>query len=451
MKFVGIMTTSILLTPMLAFGAQDLLETYAAARTNDPQYQAAIYAYRAAEESIPQARAALLPGVFLDARRSETEQDIKDQAPPVFGAVDDNPRFGTTSYSVEANQPLYRYSAWVALGQSKAVVRQALALFLAQEQELIRRSAEAYILVLAAQDNLEFSKAEQVAVGRQREVVNARRRGGLANVTDEHEALARFSRVEANVIEATFILDDAYEGLREIVGDVLSEVLPFKSDFSLVAPSPVDIPYWIAEAHAKNLALTAANEGVIVASKEIKKQKGSRYPNLDLILRHGNVDTDEEFRALTDENNDIDTTEIALQLTIPVYTGGRISSQTREASMRYEQALQERAQQYRLVTRETRAAYQAIGSAISRVKALKASVRAQESVLKGKTKGYRSGVNTLLEVLDAEQDLYSTKRDFSTAQYEYLLNTLRLKQQVGSLSETDLADINRLVDRPDDL
>ena len=447
MTLTGLMTTTVLLAPVCAFGAQDLLETYAAAKTNDPQYQAAIYAYRAAQESIPQARAALLPGIFLDARKTKTEQDIKDQASSIFGAIDDNPRFGTSSYTLEANQPLYRYSPWVALGQAKAVVRQAHSLFLAQEQELIRRSAEAYILVLAAQDNLEFSKAEQAAVGRQRDVVKARRRGGLANVTDEHEATARYSRVEANVIDATFILDDAYEGLREIVGDALSEVLPFKADFPLVAPNPADIQYWIAEAYEKNLTLIAAKEGVIVASKEIKKQKGGHYPNLDLVVRHGNVDSDQELNSLNGVGNDIDTTEIALQLTIPLYSGGIVSSQTRQARMQYEQAMQARTQQYRLVTRETRSAYQSITSAISRVKALKASVHAQESVLKGKTKGYRSGISTLFEVLDAEQDLYSTKRDFANAGYEYLLNFLRLKQQVGSLSESDLADIDRFVDQ----
>lgn len=447
MILVRLMTTAVLLTPICAFGAQDMLETYAAAKANDPQYQAAIYAYRAAQESIPQARAALLPGVILDARKTRTEQDIKDQTASIFGAVDDNPKFSTSSYTLEANQPLYRYSAWVALGQAKAVVRQAHSLFLAQEQELIRRSAEAYILVLAAKDNLEFSKAEQDAVGRQRDVVKARRRGGLANVTDEHEATARYSRVEANVIDAIFILDDAYEGLREIVGDVLSEVLPFKSDFPLVAPSPADIQYWIDEAHEKNLTLIAAKEGVIVASKEIKKQKGGHYPSLDLVVRHGNVDSDQELNSLNGVGNNIDTTEVALQLTIPLYSGGRISSQTRQARMQYEQAMQVRTQQYRLVTRETRSAYQSISSAISRVKALKASVRAQESVLKGKTKGYRSGINTLLEVLDAEQELYSTKRDFANAGYEYLLNFLRLKEQVGSLSETDLADMDGFVDR----
>lgn len=258
-------------------------------------------------------------------------------------------------------------------------------------------------------------------------------------------------KLTLNAIDATFILDDAYEGLREIVGDSVSEILPFETDLPLVAPSPADIQYWIAEAHEKNLALIAANEGVIAASQEIKKQQGGHYPNLDLVLRHGNVDSDQQLNSLSGGGNDIDTTEIALHLTIPLYSGGGISSKTRQARMQYEQAMQERTQQYRRVTRQTRAAYQSIGSAISRVEALKTSVRAQESVLKGKTKGYRSGINTLLEVLDAEQDLYSTKREFASAGYEYLLNILRLKQQVGSLSETDLADINRFVDRQNDL
>lgn len=449
MKLVRIMTATVFfLVPLSVFGAQDLLKAYAAARTNDPQYQAAIYAYRAAQESIPQARAGLLPGLVVDARKAKTEQTIKEQVPSIFGSTDDNPKFGNSSYTLEATQPLFRHSAWVELGQAKAVVRQAHSLLLAQEQELIRRTAEAYILVLAAQDNLEFSKAEQAAVGRQRDVVAARRRGGLANVTDEHEAIARYSRVEANVFDAKFILDDAHEGLREIIGGASTEVLPFKADIPLVAPSPEDMQYWIDEAHKKNLTLIAAKEAVVVAAKEIKKQRGSHYPNLDLVVRHGNVGSDQELNALSGGGNDIDTTEIAVQLTMPLYAGGSISSHTRQARMGYEQAMQERTRQYRLVTRETRNAYQSINSAISRVKALEVSVRAQESVLKGKNRGYRSGVNTLLEVLDAEQDLYSVKRDFANARYDYLLSFLRLEQQIGNLNEQDLAGINRFVDQP---
>jgi outer membrane protein len=442
-----VVTAVLLLAPISAFSEQDLLDAYSAAKINDPQFQAATYAYGVAQETIPQAKAALMPGIVLDARVGKTAQDIKEQSSSIFGTPEDTPRYRTTAYTLEANQPIYRYSSWVALSQAKAVVRQAHSQFLAQEQELIRRCAEAYILVLAAQDNLDFTQAELAAVGRQSEVVKARRRGGLANITDEHEASARYSRVEANAIQAKFLLDDAYEGLREIVGNSLVEILPFKTDIPLVEPSPADMQHWITEAQEKNLSLIAANEGVLAANEEIKKQRGGHYPNLDLVLRHGNFDSDQAPSGLGGGGNNIDTTEVALQLTVPIYSGGAVSSLTRQAHMQYQQALEERTQQYRRVTRETRAAFQSVGSAISRVNALRESVTAQESVLAGKTKGYRAGVNTLYEVLDAEQALYATKRDFAKAGYEYLLSSLSLKQQIGSLEESDLVSINNFVDR----
>ena len=214
------------------------------------------------------------------------------------------------------------------------------------------------------------------------------------------------------------------------------------------SPEPADIQFWIDLAKENNLTLIAANEGVAAAQKEIDKQRGGHYPSLDLVVRHGDVDSDRELDSVNNAGgNDIKTNLIALQLTVPLYTGGSVRSRTRQAVMKYEQALQQRTQQHRLVNRETRAAYKSITSAMSRVVALKDSVRAQESVLKGKTKGYRAGINTLLEVLDAEQDLYSTKRDLAQAVYEYVLNSLRLKQQVGSLNESDLANINGFVDQ----
>jgi outer membrane protein len=308
------------------------------------------------------------------------------------------------------------------------------------------RTASAYIVVLAARDTVNFARAEQAAVGRQLELVKAKRRGGLATSTDEQEALARHSRVEANVIEADFILDDAYEGLMEIVGHRVTDVESFSTDFPLVAPVPADVDIWLAQAQKNNLSLVAANETVLVAMQEIKRGRSAHYPTVDLVLRHGNTDTNQDLSELSGRGKDIDTTEVAVQMTMPLYSGGAIRSLTRQAMMQHEQALSERDQQSRLVARETRAAYQSIVRAISRVQALRESVKAQDGVLAGKTKGFRSGVNTLFEVLDAESDLYSTKRELANAGYDYLLNMLRLKQQVGNLSESDLEDINKLAE-----
>ncbi|MCZ6889421.1 MAG: TolC family outer membrane protein [Gammaproteobacteria bacterium] len=426
----------------MSYAAEDLLQAYAAALTNDPRFGNAHYEYEAAKEAIPQARADLLPNVSIDARRAQTRQNIIRREQAIFGGLGLT-EFPTTSWSVQASQPVFRMSSWVRLGQAKATVRRAFALYTAAEQDLIGRTAESYIVVLATLDSLDFSLAEQAAVGRQLELVQARRRGGLANITDEYEAQARFSRVEADVIQATYTLDDAYQGLREVVGDAVTSVMRFRESFPLVPPEPMHVETWIDRALENNLTLMAANEAVNVAQKEVERIRANHYPSLELVARHGNIDSG---GAITGGATDVDTTEVSLQLNVPIYTGGAVRSRTREAEQAYQGALEERKLQHRVVMRETRSAFQTIRGAISRIEALGASLRAQESVLLGKTEGYRSGVNTLLDVLDAERDLYSTKREHAAARFEYLLNLLRLKQQVGALSEEDLAYINRFLD-----
>ncbi|MCZ6617041.1 MAG: TolC family outer membrane protein [Gammaproteobacteria bacterium] len=422
--------------------ANDLLETYQAARTNDPRFQVAFYEYEAAKEAIPQARAELLPGVTLDLRGAETKQNILDRNQAIFG--EGRTRFTTKSYSFQASQPLFRVSSWQRLRQAKTTVKQAFALFAVAEQQLLRRSAEAYLIVLAARDNVALSKAELAAVGRQLELVKARRRGGLANITDEYEAQARYSRVQADVFAGTNTLDDAYQGLREVVGDAVVDIYPFREDIPMVTPDPPNVSSWIDMALDQNWSLLAANYAVTVSEQEIKRRRASHFPTLDLVARTGNIDSG---GAITGGGSDVDTTEVALQLTIPLFAGGGISSLTRQAQSDHRRAIEERRLQHRIVMRETRAAFQSLSSAISRVAALRDSLRSQESALGGREQGYRSGVNTLLDVLDAQRDLNATRRDYYTARYDYLMNLLRLKEQVGALSENDLAYINQFLNR----
>jgi len=165
---------------------------------------------------------------------------------------------------------------------------------------------------------------------------------------------------------------------------------------------------------------------------------------VDLAATHGKVNAG---GSVTGGATNVDTSEITLNVRVPIYNGGFVSSQTREASLNYQRALEERKQEHRTVMRETRGAYQGVISAISRVQALSDSLTSQQSVLEGKSRGYRSGVNTLLDVLDAESNLYETGRDLAQARYQYLINLLQLKRQAGSLSEEDLEFINGLLDR----
>ena len=434
------LTLSVLFAP--AHAAEDLLDAYRAAMTNDPRFQVAYYEYEAAKQAVPQARAQLLPGITLDLRGVETDQTILDRDQTIFGVGD--AKYRTYSFNFQASQPLFRLSAWVGLKQARASVRQAHALYAGAQQDLIQRTAQAYITVLAARDNLELAQAEQTAVGQQLELMQGRRRGGLANITDEYEAQARFSRVEADVITATYTLDESFQALREVVGDAVSEVIPFQQDIPMVEPDPPVVTVWVDRALAQNYSLIAANAAVEVASKEIRRRRANHYPTLDLVARHGNIDAG---GSITGGATDVDSTEYGLQISLPIYQGGAISSQTYQAEMQHQGALEERKLTHRVVMRETRASFQTVRSAISRVRALQASLVSQQSALSGRRRGYEAGVSTLLDVLDAERDLYSTSRDYANARYEYLLNLLRLKAQTGTLTESDLAYINGFLAR----
>ena len=432
-----------LCAPLNLYAAEDLAAAYRAALTNDPRFQSARYQYEAAREALPQAVAGFLPVATFVHRRGDDTQEILGRDNPFFGVGKSN--FTTTSFSFEVSQPVFRLAAWARLDQSKALVRQAYALFVAAEQDLILRTAEVYLTVLATRDNLRFAQAEQAAIERQLILVQARRRGGLANVTDEYEAQARSALVEADAIAAAYAFDDAYQALREIVGDAVPEVYFLMGEIPLIQPEPANVDIWIDRALENNLSLVARNEAVTVAEQEVRRRRAGHYPTVDLVARHGNTDSG---GSVTGGASDVDSTSVNLQLTVPFYSGGLVRSQTREAYKSQKQAMEERKLQHRIVMRETRAAFQGVNSAIRRAQALNDSLRSQESALAGRTKGYRSGVSTLLDVLDAERDLTSTRRDYARARYEYLLNLLRLKQQAGALGESDLLYINALLEAP---
>lgn len=419
-----------------------MLEVYQAGLRNDPRYHAARYEYQAALQGVPQARAELLPQISFDARQDRTNQNILEREEPAFGIG--RSEFTTRTWQFQLSQPLFRYSSWAQLAQAKAAVRQAFAVYTAAEQELILRSAALYLNVLAAQDLVSLSEAELAAVGRQLELVKAQRRGGLAPVTDEYEAEARYRSVEADLIEATYAFDDAYQALRELAGDAVTSVYQIRPEIPLLPPQPADLSAWVARAVDQNLALLARRAAVEVAEQDARRVRGAHLPTVDLVASSGNTDVG---GAVTGGASNTDTNVIGVQVSVPIFSGGVVMARAREADMTLQRVRQEKVQQHREVMRGTRGAFQGVISAIQRVRALEASLTSQESAVDGRTRGYRSGVYTLLDVLDSERELFATRRDLARARYEYLLNLLQLKRQAGMLSEEDIAYLNGLLDR----
>lgn len=428
--------TAILAAGLLASApgrAETLLEVYRLARENDPKFRAAHAEARAAGTAIRQARAGFLPTVRLEIDRVETRQRVIESRNPIFGAGVTT--FPTDTDTLSVTQPIFRKDVIERFAQAKAVVRQAEYTLLAAEQDLILRTAAAYLVVLAAADSLALARAEREAVGKAAELARERLRMGLGTIVNLHDAEARFSVTRARELEADARLRDARQGLREITGRLIETVQSLREEFALENPDPPSVEPWLETALAQNLMVRARTEAVAVARQEVERQRAGHFPSLNLVLNHSRRDAGS---TLFGGGSKVETTDLMLRLAVPIFEGGLTSAVTDEAAHRVQKALEELEQERRSVERATRAAFEGVVTGASLVRALGQSVVSQRSALEAKEEGHRAGLLTLLAVLDAQRDLYLARRDHAQARYEYLLARLRLKLATGTLSEDDL-------------
>jgi outer membrane protein len=424
-----------LLLPSLARG-ETLMEAYKLALQNDPKFRGAQAEFRANGTAIDQARAGFLPQLKLDAERWETRQRVISSKNPIFGAGVTT--FPTTNNTLSLTQPIFRKDVIERFAQAKSVVKVAEYTLLAAEQDLQLRTSAAYLVVLAAADNLAYAKAEREAIGKLLDLARERLKGGLGTITALHDATARFSFASAREIEAQYRLRDARQGLAEITGKMIDRLQTLREDFPIESPNPAVVERWLESAFDNNLGLRARRESVEVAKQEVERQRAGHYPSLNLLVNHNRRDAGS---TLFGGGSDVETTDVILRLSVPIYEGGLTSAVTQEAAFRYQKSLEDAEQERRAVERTTRAAYDGAVSGVALVKALKQSVTSQESAVEAKDTGYRSGLFTILPVLDAQRDLYLARRDYAQSRYDYLYNRLKLKQAAGTLSEADLVSV----------
>jgi outer membrane protein len=425
-----------LLAPGLA-PADDLVSIYNRALEADPEYQAAIEAHRAAIEILPQRRAVLLPNLQLAGDVSRDRFDDR--------ASDDTSYATNQTYSIQLRQTLFRRDQFTQLEQADSQVAQADALLAAARQDLILRVATRYFLVLGAQDNLDFVSADKEAIARTLEQAQQRFEVGLAAITDTLEAQARYDIAVSDEINAEKLLADAREALRELTGvppespEVLQEEIP------LVVPEPADQEQWVSAAMEQSPLVLAASAAAEAAKREIQVQNSGHYPTLDMIADYSYRNN--RFGGFQDlERND---SAIGLELRLPLYQGGLVSSQTRQSRYTYEQSREELEKQLRATERQTSDNYRGVLTGISRVNALKQAVASNEKAVEAAEAGFEVGTRTIVDVLDAQRELLRARRDHARSRYDYLLDTLRLKQAAGILEEPDLAMINAwLVEMP---
>ena len=413
--------------------ADDLMTIYKSALQNDTQFRAAQAEYQALLESKNQSVAGFLPTISANAYYTDNDSETVSASP----SSDD---YKTDGYSLNLTQPLYRHSNYVGLTQADAAVAQAQANFEYAKQDLIIRVVKQYFAVLAAGDDLEFAKAERKSIKQQLNQTKQRFNVGLIAITDVHEAQARFDQAVARDIVAENTLANSLEVLREITNQEHSDLAFLSASHPLVKPEPADIDQWIKTANDQNALLMASIQAVEVARAEVDLQNSGHYPTLDLTASHAKTN----YGAGTPLYGEREQTSnsISLQLNVPIYQGGLVTSKKRAAAYRLTQAQEMLDKQRRATERQTRNSYLSVIANISQVKALKQALASSLVALEATQAGFEVGTRTTVDVLNSQQGLFRARRDYAQVRYNYVLETLSLKLAAGTLSVVDIEQLN---------
>lgn len=412
-----------------------LVDVYSDAVQHDPELAAAEAEFAARRELVPQARAGLLPNFSAGALAGDTRTAF-DQ-PSATSSRSGN------AYQATLSQPVFHADRWFQLSAAEAVSEQAMVQLAVVQQNLVMRSAEDYFGVLRAQDDLAATKAEEAAVKYQLDQASARFATGLADKTDTLEAQASYDTSHATRLLAQRQVDDAFEALNTLTNHEYNSLQGVMHELPLMTPSPADAGAWVNAATRQNLSLRASNYAVDSADETVKQRKAGHAPTLDVVARLEKGDNDSlgftnPGKTGARYGGDVEQRTIALQLTIPIYSGGLISSQVKEAVARLDQSEQQREGVRRQVVESTRNFYRAVTTDIEQAKARNQSIVSNQHAVQATEVGYRVGTRNIVDVLDAQRRLFSAVRDYNNSRYDYLLDTLQLKRAAGTLSPADL-------------
>ena len=410
--------------------SENLTEIYEQAKNSDPQLLGAAAQRDAAYEAINVSKGVLLPQVNLTGGYDITLSDY------------DSADSSRLTVGVGLSQELYKRSSWLSLDSAEKSARQADSQYAAMQQNLILRVAQAYFAVLRAKDSLTFVRSEKASVARQLEQTKQRFDVGLSAITDVHEAQAQYDGVLADEVLAKNALTNSYEGLREITGqeyDSLSDLDTSRFSASEIEQTPDEL---LTEAQEKNLSLLSARIGLDLAKDNIKLASSGSLPSLTLDAGYNHIhefDSDNSYYSYYDP---IDSISVGLNFSMPLYTGGQINANTKQAEYGYIQAGQNLEATYRSVSKNVRANNNNINASIGAIRAYRQTAVSARSALEATRAGFDVGTRTIVDVLDATRRLYNANRNLSNARYDYILSVLQLRQSVGSLSEQDIYDIN---------
>lgn len=421
--------------------AADLLQIYRDALANDATYASARATRDAGLENLPQGRAQILPTVNATAFTQQNDIDISFR-----GAAPDSQRQGNSNgFTVTLTQPLFNWQNFQLYREAGFKAAQAEATFGQAGQDLIVRVAQAYFDVLASQDSLTFIQGQKTAISEQLAQAKRNFEVGTATITDTHEAQARFDLATSQEIAAQGDLEFKKRALQQIVGKFPERLDPLKANIELNAPRPNSMEDWATAAASQGYPVRAQEAALEIAVREIERVRSGHLPTLNIVGTTGQAASGVSATGVNNTPSDSVTRTIGLQLTVPLFAGGNVSSLVRQAVANREKAQQDLESTRRTSALSARQSYLGVTNGMAQVRALEAALVSSRSALDSNKLGYEVGVRINIDVLNAQQQVFSTLRDLSRARYDTILNGLRLKAASGTLGEADVEEVNRLL------
>ena len=410
-------------------GAANLSEIHQLARENDPIYAAAKEAYRAGQEALPQGKALLRPTISLSGYLRENDVDSNTT----------NTTYGSRGYGLTLTQPLYRKQNLESYEQAKLAVLLAEQQLSLADQDLVLRVAQAYFDVLLSQDNLSAAQSQKQAFSEQLAQAKKSFEVGAATIVDTHEAQARYDLATSQEIANQNDLEVKRRALEKLIAREAPALDRLKDATGIPLPAPNVMDAWVKQAQENSLSVLTSQTALETARREVERQRGGHYPNLDLTASYS------DNRKSNLGTLDSKTGVVGLELSLPLYQGGAVSSRVRQAIANQEKARYDLDNARRQSTLNARQAFLGVVSGDAQVKALEQALVSSESQLKSTKLGLEVGVRTRVDVLNAQQLVYSTQRDLASARYQTLLAGLQLKAAAGTLGVDDLKALDALL------
>jgi outer membrane protein len=433
--------------------AADLIQVYQQALANDAVYGSARASLAVGRERVPQGRAGLLPSVGLSGSYTRNDNNF---SPFNEGATITSPTTGVTGivgsngvnvnsnqYTLALSQPLFRWDRWQTYEQSKLQQSLTEAQFAQAQQDLITRVSQAYFDVLAAQDTLETTRAQKAATTEQLASAKRNFEVGTQTITDTHEAQAAYDLVVAQEFAALNDLENKKSALQAIIGTAPTTLAPLKTGVALASPQPALIEPWVSSAESQNYSVLVSQLALELAKRDIQRNRAGHYPSLDLVASS----THNKVSGQTLQSGSTNNKAIGVQWSVPIFSGFAVTSKVRESIALEDKARNDLESTRRTAALVARQSYLGVNSGLAQVKALEAAEISSQSALESNKLGYQVGVRINIDVLNAQRQLYSTRRDLSRARYDTIMNGLRLKAASGSLREADLVPVNNLLQK----